>query len=218
MTHRLLEIAPERLPRWVEGFGERHGLVEVSVDGASVVLAAADSSVAELEVPLGALDPEEQTDPVAAVVRRAAAERTVALLLVRRGGYGVGVARGAELLQHKVGTRYVQSRTAAGGWSQQRFARRRSGQAAGLVLAAVEAGVTMWGRGEGGSATGAALDALVPGGDRLLVEEALGDPRLAWVAAMPRTPLLDVRDPRLDVLRDTARRARCVRVRLTEPD
>ena len=30
------------------------------------------------------------------------------------------------LTAHKVGTRYVQSRTAAGGWTQQRFARRRA--------------------------------------------------------------------------------------------
>jgi hypothetical protein len=37
------------------------------------------------------------------------------------------------LLAHKVGTRYVQSRTAAGGWSQQRFARRRDNQADELV-------------------------------------------------------------------------------------
>lgn len=215
MTHRLIEVAPERLERWASGFGERHGEVVVTA-GDSVVLTAADGSVADFEVPFGPLDPG--ADPVAALATHAAVTRTSALLLVRRGGYGIGVARGSELLQHKVGTKYVQSRTAAGGWSQQRFARRRSGQAAGLVAAAVEAAVAMWGRGEGGTAAGVALDVLVPGGDRLLVEEALTDPRLAFAATLPRGPLLDVRDPRLDVLRDTAKRARSVRVRLTEPD
>ena len=37
----------------------------------------------------------------------------------------------------KVGSRHVQSRTAAGGWSQQRFARRRGKQADELVDAVV---------------------------------------------------------------------------------
>lgn len=215
MSHRLLEVAPERLERWAAGFAERHGDVDVAA-GESVVLTAADGAVATFEVPFGPVEPGDH--PVRALAEHAAVTRTSALLLVRRGGYGVGVARGSDLLQHKVGTRYVQSRTAAGGWSQQRFARRRSGQAAGLVLAAVEAAVAIWGRGEGGSAAGVALDVLVTGGDRLLVEEALTDPRLAFAAALPRGPLLDVRDPRLDVLRDTAKRARAVRVRLTEPD
>ncbi len=215
MSHRLLEIAPERLQRWVVGFSDRHGETDVTV-GESVVVRAADGAVADLEVPFG---PVELTgDPVASLAEHAATPRQAALLLVRRGGYGVGVADGSRLVRHKVGTRYVQSRTAAGGWSQQRFARRRTGQAAGLVLAAVESAVAMWGRGEGGSAAGVRLDVLVPGGDRLLVEEALADPRLAFVAALPRGPLLDVRDPRLDVLRDTAKRYRSVRVRLTEPD
>lgn len=218
MSHRLLEVAPERLERWAAGFAERHGEVAVvpSGNGESVVLTAADGAVADLEVPFGSV--ELEPEPVHAIASHAGKTRLAALLLVRRGGYGVGVARGSELLQHKVGTRYVQGRTAAGGWSQQRFARRRSGQAAGLVQAAVEAAVAMWGRGEGGSTTGVALDVLVPGGDRFLVEEALSDPRLAFAAALPRGPLLDVRDPRLDVLRDAARRCRSVRVRLTEPD
>ena len=55
----------------------------------------------------------------------------------------MGVASGDRLTAHKVGTRYVQSRTAAGGWSQQRFARRRANQADGLVGAAVEHAVRL---------------------------------------------------------------------------
>ncbi|MGL5852830.1 MAG: Vms1/Ankzf1 family peptidyl-tRNA hydrolase, partial [Phycicoccus sp.] len=62
----------------------------------------------------------------------------VGLVLVRRGGYAVGVAAGGRLATHKVGTRYVQSRTAAGGWSQQRFARRRANQADELVGATAD--------------------------------------------------------------------------------
>ncbi len=67
----------------------------------------------------------------------------LAVVLVRRGGYAVGVGSGDRLTSHKVGSRYVQSRTAAGGWSQQRFARRRANQADGLVGAAVEHAVRL---------------------------------------------------------------------------
>ncbi len=209
MSHRLIEIDASRLTRWVAGFGERHGAVLVSREADGVHLVAADGAVAVLEPPFGSVDPAAG-DPVHDVGRLAATSRRAALLLVRRGGYAVGLSEGAELTAHKVGTRYVQGRTAAGGWSQQRFARRRAGQAAGLVGAAVEVANGMW--------SGNRPQVLVVGGDRRLVEEALSDPRLASVAALPRSPLLDVRDPRLDVLTDAVRRSLCVRVRLTEPD
>jgi peptide subunit release factor 1 (eRF1) len=39
------------------------------------------------------------------------------------------VADGGRLTASKVDRQYVQGRTAAGGWSQQRFARRRDNQA-----------------------------------------------------------------------------------------
>ncbi len=216
MSHRLLELDAPRLARWVEGFGERHGAVVVSREDDGVHLMAADGSVAVLEPPFG-LEPAGSTvhdDPVGEVGLRAARSRRAALLLVRRGGYAVGLSDGADLTAHKVGTKYVQGRTAAGGWSQQRFARRRAGQAAGLVGAAVEVANGMW----SGHRQQRSPQVLVVGGDRRLVEEALSDPRLASVARLPRSPLLDVRDPRLDVLKDAVRRSRCVRVRLTEPD
>jgi len=56
---------------------------------------------------------------------------SIALGILLALGLLIGVASGDRLTAHKVGTRYVQSRTAAGGWSQQRFARRRTNQADG---------------------------------------------------------------------------------------
>ena len=215
MTHRLLEVDAARLPRWVAGFGERHGEVVVEVDTGTVRLSAADGAVAVLEplLPASAADGSHDgvgaADPVTDVARLAGRDRRAALLLVRRGGWAVGVAEGAELTRHKVGTKYVQGRTAAGGWSQQRFARRRAGQAAGLVGAAAEAAHHLW--------AGERPEVLVVGGDRQLVDDVLRDPRLARVGGLPRSPVLDVRDPRLDVLRETVRRSRSVRVRLDEP-
>lgn len=212
MVHRLVEVAPERLPRWVAGFGDRHGALTSSVTADAVVLHAADGAEAAVEVPWAPMDLNGSADAVSSLSAHASRPRTALLVLVRRGGYGAGVARDGQLLTHAVGTRYVQGRTAAGGWSQQRFARRRSGQASALAGSAVEAVLR-------------ALDSaptppgvLVPGGDRGLVTDVLGDSRLASVAALPRGPLLDVRDPRLVVLEEAAKRARAVRIRLTEPD
>src|SRR5690606_6460301 len=64
--------------------------------------------------------------------------RRVGVVLVRRGGYAAGVFDGTALVASKVGSRLVQGRTAAGGWSQQRFARRRSNQAGKALEAAAE--------------------------------------------------------------------------------
>ncbi|HMM94437.1 acVLRF1 family peptidyl-tRNA hydrolase [Phycicoccus sp.] len=132
----------------------------------------------------------------------------LALLLVRRGGYAVGVASGPRLTAHKVGTRYVQSRTAAGGWSQQRFARRRGNQADELVGVVAGHAVRLL--------TGAGARGLVLGGDRALAESVLDDPRLAALRALPRRELYDLPDPRLAVLETALERARAVRVTIEE--
>lgn len=131
----------------------------------------------------------------------------LALLLLRRGGYAVGLVAGGSLVAHKTGTRYVQSRTKAGGWSQQRYARRRGNQADELVDAAA------------GHLARILTDrvpaqALVIGGDRQFVADALR--ALPEVAGLPRRELFDLPDPRLDVLRTALERARAVRVTIEE--
>ena len=115
---------------------------------------------------------------------------------------------GDRLTAHKVGTRYVQSRTAAGGWSQQRFARRRANQADGLVGAAVEHAVRLLDRHP--------PRGVVLGGDKALVASLLEDPRLAGIRDLPRRELYDLPDPRLDVLEKALERGRAVRVTIDE--
>ncbi len=132
----------------------------------------------------------------------------LALVLVRRGGYAVGVAQQGGLTAHKTGTRYVQSRTAAGGWSQQRFARRRANQADELVGAVADHASRLL--------TQARASGLVVGGDRALAEATLADDRLAGLRDLPRRELYDLPDPRLDVLRTALERARAVRVTIEE--
>jgi len=211
MTHRMLEMAPERLVRWVEGFAARHGSVALETSPQSVRLQADDGALAELEVPWPpwSVPPSGDVGLIAGTLaRHASRPRTLGLLLVRRGGWAVGTCRDGTLLSHKAGSRYVQSRTAAGGWSQQRFARRRSGQADALVGAVADA--------TSERLRAADLDGLVVGGDRQLTRAVLEDRRLADVAALPRSPLLEIPDPRATVLGEAARRAVAVRVRLTD--
>lgn len=177
---RWVSVAPARLARWLDGFAQRHG--EVTNDGA--VYTAADGAVAHVEVPFGPLT----GDLVEHVLR----ERTVGVLLARKGGHAAGVFVGGTLVSSKVGSRQVQGRTAAGGWSQQRFARRREGQAAVASQAAADVAVRIL--------LAQPLDAVVTGGERSAVAEILADRRLAPLLPLVQPRLLDVPDPRLKVL------------------
>lgn len=125
----------------------------------------------------------------------------LAVLLVRRGGYAVGIVAEEGLVAHKVGTRRVQSRTAAGGWSQQRFARRRANQADVLVAAVQDHLARLR------EDTGIAPRALARGGDRSLVADALDDPRLRDLVDLPFRDYSNLPDPRRAVLDDVVARA-----------
>jgi hypothetical protein len=207
MPSRWVEVDPERLPRWVEGFFARHGPSTVDIDGYAVSLCAADGETATCHAPPGAPPPVSLADFLATATQ----PRRVGLLLVRRGGYAVGVAVGAALIASKVDSRYVQARTAAGGWSQQRFARRRDNQTRALTGAAAEVASRLL-LPEAGR-----LAALVGGGDRRLVEVVLSDPRLGPLRTLRAERFLDVPDPRLTVLEAAVSRARAVRIRLDQP-
>jgi hypothetical protein len=200
----------ERLDRWLAGFAERHGEVDVSPGAESVVLHAADGAVADVVVPFPPLAIDEALR-YGGLVEHVQAERTVGVLLVRRGGHAAGVFTGAQLVASKVGSRHVQGRSAAGGWSQQRFARRREGQARVATDAAVEtaAGVLLPVAGD--------LDAVVLGGDRRSVAGVLDDPRLAVLRPLVVEPHLDVPDPRLKVLDQTPAMFLRVRIKVVDP-
>ena len=150
-----------------------------------------------------------------AIVAHAVADRTVGVLLVRLGGYAVGVFVGspARLVSSKTGSRPVHGRSAAGGWSQHRFARRRENQAAAALWAAAEAAAGVFGPyGADG------LDAVVLGGDKRSIAGLRGDPRLEAYLAKVTDRFLTVPDPRLAVLRDMPRAFGAIRIRLTEPE
>jgi hypothetical protein len=208
---RTVEVPPERLVGWFERYAATHpGTVAMAAEGG--VRLTADNSAAVQMSPLRPFGPDPElsgSDLVAALADHAAGPVVTALVLIRRGGYAVGVALGGDLLHSKVGSRYVQSRTAAGGWSQQRFARRREGQAKELVRAAAQA----W----SGLARTPAPAVLVTGGDHSLADQVLAEPALRALAGLGSARHLDLPDPRLSVLRDAAARAQALLVTLREP-
>jgi Actinobacteria/chloroflexi VLRF1 release factor len=210
---RRIDVDPERIVGWVNGFGERHGVLTWSSTAGSMALLAVDGATAVLEpfLPTGSgtlSGPSSGPGDLDGLAAWAMPPNRLALILVRRGGYAVGVGSGRELIAHKVGTRYVQSRTAAGGWSQHRFARRRDNQADALVGSVIEHTRRV--------VLASPIDALLVGGDKTLVRDVLADPRLTRLAQLPRRDLFDLPDPRLVVLKQALRRARAVRITLTE--
>ena len=201
---RWVDVAPDRLTRWLNGFTGRHGQTGVELEAGVVHLSAADGSQAQLYPPPGA----PLTETVEDFVDAALTERRLGLLLARQSAVAVGITQGPNLIASKVDTSYVQSRTAAGGWSQQRFARRRANQArAAFARAADECARLLVPR-------AGDLDALVCGGDRTAVEAVLADARLAPLAELPRGPFLAVPDPRLRVLQRTPEQFRAVAIEL----
>ncbi|MER7421095.1 acVLRF1 family peptidyl-tRNA hydrolase [Micromonospora peucetia] len=204
---RWVEVDPDRVARWVEGFADRHGPPTTTVQGYGLLLAAPDGATAELHTPPGA----PATPDVPDFVTAATTPRRIGLLLARKGAVAVGVAAGAKLVVSKVDTRYVQGRTAAGGWSQQRFARRRDNQAKAALGDAAELAVRLL------LPEVSSLGALVCGGDRRAVDTVLADRRLAPLAALRADRLLDVPEPRHAVLVDAIVAARAVRVLVRDP-
>jgi hypothetical protein len=205
---RWLEVSPERIAGWLDGFAVRHGAVQARYADALVRVEAADGALAECHPPF---PPVVGADPVASLVAHSLRPRVVGVLLARLGGHAAGVFEGERLVASKVGSRLVQGRTAAGGWSQQRFARRREGQAAKAAgSAAEEAARVLLPR-------LATLDAVVLGGERRAVDALRGDMRLAPVFALATDRFLTTPDPRLTVLRGCAPGFRAVRIRLVDP-
>lgn len=224
---RRIDVGPERLATWVESFGRRHGgLTRADVDPAAVTFFAADGARALCQLPFPPLadpaasadsrsaGPSDATDPLALarlVADHAMADRTVGVLLVRLGGYAAGVFTGPApvLAAAKVGSRLVHGRSAAGGQSQQRFARRREKQAREALGAAADTAAAVF--------APYRLDVLVLGGDRRAIAPLRADARLASYFDRAADAFLTVPDPRLAVLKDTPRLFRAIRILLTEP-
>ena len=227
---RWVEVPPERLERWFVGFAERHGVDRTTIgrpaparpdaggagpDSAGgridmVTVYGADAAIAECHLPFPPLVVGDR-NPLDALIAHAAVDRRVGVFLVRLGGYAAGIFAGTELVASKVDQRQVHGRNKAGGWSQQRFARRREGQARQLTEAAAAVAERVL------LPEVAALDAVVLGGDRTAVDAALATPTLAPLRALAVERFLTVPDPRRAVLDATPATFRATRIRVVDP-
>jgi hypothetical protein len=211
---RPVEIDAERLLGWVERFRSRHGELAASLSdltGEQLVLTALDGAEARLAVPFGRLPPPTDTglDALLTTVRdHLERPRTLGVVLVRRAGWAVGVVADGDLAASRVGGGHVQGRTKAGGWSQQRFARRRAQQAQQVYGRAIAAAVDLL--------LPPTLDAVVTGGDRSGVAAVLADPRLAGLTDLVEPRFLAVGEPTRAVLDAVVRRLRAVVITLNE--
>jgi hypothetical protein len=209
---RWVDIDPERLPAWLNAFAVRHGGYQVAGVDEALRLSSGDGTTLGLWAPPGSSLPATVPDDIDGFVTDALADRRIGLLLARQASVAVGIAEGSRLLSSKVDTYYVQSRTAAGGWSQQRYARRRANQAKAAAESAAEVA---------GRLLLPELDrlaALVTGGDKRTLEAILDDARLAPLKPLTSPRVLDVGEPRRPVLEEAAVLARRVRILVHDPD
>jgi hypothetical protein len=207
-------VAPDRFTGWIESFAERHDGLDASSAADVVTFSAPDGAVAECLVPFPPMPATDGIDPrefAELVAEHAVADRIVGVFLVRLGGYAAGVFTGTQpvLAASKVGSRLVHGRSAAGGQSQQRFARRRENQAHQALAAAADTAASVFGPFK--------LDALVLGGDKRAFSSIRTDPRLNSFFEVAVESFLTVPDPRLIVLKDTPRLFRAIRIKLTQP-
>jgi hypothetical protein len=206
-------VRPDRAETWLAGFDRTHRVLRTAYEPTRVLVEAQDGALAECLPPFPPL-PDVGSHPGLAVLTLLAhleRDRLVGVLLARRGGYAAGVFQGERLLASKVGSRPVHGRSAAGGRSQHRFARRRELQAARAMEAAAEnaAAVLLPRLSE--------LEWVVLGGDRHAIETLRQDRRLAPLFALATDRFLAVPDPRLAVLRTSPALYRALRIRLVEP-
>ena len=207
-----VEVKPERLIGFLERFASGHGgAIATTVTPTRVDVATTDGATAAIPVPFGPLvAPAGQRAglAVAELLDHLMEPRTIGLLLVRLGGYSAGIARGGVVLTSSTGSRLVHGRSAAGGQSQQRFARRREGQARVALRAAADTAARVL------LPRVAELDAVVLGGDTAALRTVAADPRLAALLGRAEPRILDIPEPRRAVLDQAAHRARCVEVQL----
>jgi hypothetical protein len=204
-----VEISPERMRGWLDGFYERH---EGATEHGLVLTGTSNGDTATLHPPPGLADAKDVDTLLAALAR----PPRIALLLARKGAVAAGIADGTTIIASKVERFYVQGRTAAGGTSQQRYARRRANQADAAAGRAADTAVRVLlpyapgARPEPDNP----VSALVCGGDRSMIDAVLTDRRLHPLLPLRHPRLLESAEPRLAVLQDAAVTARRVRIHL----
>lgn len=220
-----VEVPAARLVGWVNRFGARNGgLAMLATDGVTVRIRGGDGTLALIEVPFGPMELDggptrvpggigsspAGREPVEALLDHVRSIGPLGLILVRGGAHSVGVAVAGVVTRSSTDRAYLQGRTAAGGWSQQRFARRRGNQRSTSLADAADTAARVL--------LPQTLAGLVLGGDRAALADVMADPRLAPLAALPTRIFPDVPEPRRTVLDEVATRSLSVPIVIEPPN
>ena len=209
-----VEVPPERLGRWLQRWADEHGgAVRTETRPGRVTVTAADGATVQADPPFtplpdAALGAAEGL-AIEPLLVHAATDRVVGVLLVRLGGHAAGVFSGTRLVDSKVGSRLVHGRNRKGGSSSGRFARRRENQARDALSAAADVAARVL------LPHADDLEHVVLGGDRRALATVLEDPRLRRLRRLTADRVLDVPDPRLNVLRATPEAFRATQLRVS---
>lgn len=211
---RAVEVEPERVAGWFDRFAARHGgLGDARWQPPAVRVLAGDGARAEVVVPFGGLDGPagERASVLDELVAHLLRPRRIGLVLVRLGGYSVGVAQDGRVVASSTGARQVHGRAKPGGSSAGRFTRRREGQVRVALQASADTAARVL------LPLASTLDAVVLGGDAGALDALRADGRLTELLARAEPRVLDVPEPRRAVLDEAARRARSVEIVVHEP-
>lgn len=206
----VVEVEPARITGWVNRFAARNdGITVLDVEPDAVRLTGGDGTTATLTVPFGPLAPRDR-EPVEALLHHLSGLGTAAVILYRGGAHCMGLCRDGAVLASSTDRTYLQGRTAAGGWSQQRYARRRGNQKDAAVERATDLAVRVL-------LVDPVPDVLVLGGERGGLAAILDDPRLAPLRELPRREFPDIPEPRRVVLDEIAGRLTTVEITVRPP-
>jgi hypothetical protein len=203
---RQVEVPFERVAGWIARYDARHPNTGWTVAPDAVSARSPDGSSLSFPVPVRALT-ETTVDGLLSHLSR---PWQLGLVVVRRGGFAVAHVVGPDIVEIKVGQRHVQGKTKAGGWSQQRFARRRDNQAQAAYDAASGYVRQIL------LPHAAQLDQLVTGGDKPAVETVLAVRALAPLNGVSQRWLPGLPDPRRAVVDRAVTAARSLTVDIVD--
>ncbi|SDP40558.1 hypothetical protein SAMN04515671_4080 [Nakamurella panacisegetis] len=201
-----VEISAGRVVGWVNRFaGRNEGVQDLLAHPDRLEITAGDGTVARIEVPFGPMSIGNR-EPVEALVDHLAGIGLLGLVLVRGGAHSIGTARDSVVLSSSTDRAYLQGRTAAGGWSQQRYARRRGNQlTASLADAAQTAERVLLPLAD-------RFGGLVLAGDAAALKRVMAEPALKPLTRLPSRTFGDIPEPRRAVLDEVAQRSLVVRI------
>jgi VLRF1 release factor-like protein len=210
---RAVEVPPDRLEGWFDRFSMRNdGIRNTLLRPDEAIVTGGNGTTATAIIPFPPLRTVGNfngllVDPL---IRHTQVPRQIGLLMVRLGGHSVGMAREGRVLFSRTDSHQVHGRSAAGGWSQKRFARRREGQVRDALRAAADDAYEVL------VPRVSEMDAVVVGGDRAALDELRRDVRLAPLFAIADPRILDIPEPRRTVLDEAAERAIAVEIILQD--